>query len=429
MNLKATNIKYKKTGLDWMPEIPEHWEVRRLKSIIPSVINGVWGDEPQNNGDDIYCIRVADFDNWNYGIDSKNLTIRNIQKNEQEGRLLKKGDLIIEKSGGGEISPVGRVVIYNLDFKAVTSNFIAKLNIGYKINKEYLYYVFRTLYNHKINIASIKATTGIQNLDLYFYFQNKIPVPPLYEQEQIVQYIQSKEEKINRFIEKKQRLIELLKEKRITFFKSMFSNLNKNWKPRKISYSFKIIGSGTTPDTGNSNYYDGGNINWINTSDLNDGYLNKCEKKITPFALEKYPSLKIYPKGTLLIALYGATIGKVSILNIEGCTNQACCALYDSDFFYNEFLLYWFIINRDKLIQLSYGGGQPNISQEIIRQLRILCPPLEEQNQIVDYIKKETAIIDKAIAKAEREIELMKEYKEAMISEAVKGCININLVK
>ena len=439
-------MKYKETGIAWMPQIPEHWDVVRLKSIVPSLQSGVWGNDPKEDKNDIYCIRVADFDRWNYGISEEKLTIRNIEEKEQEGRLLHLKDLIIEKSGGGDISPVGRVVFYNLDKKAVSSNFIARLIIGTDINREYLYYIFRTLYNGRLNIPSIKATTGIQNLDLYSYFQNKIPLPPLVEQADLVTYIKAKTEKINLFIRKKQQLIELLKEKRQGIIneavtKGVTPNVKmkasgiewigdvpEHWELWKVNRAFKIIGSGTTPDSGNSTYYDNGTINWINTGDLNDSILESCEKKITQIAFDAFSTLRIYPKGTIIIAMYGATIGKTSLLNIEGCTNQACCALTNSDVFVNEFVFYWFISNKKNLIRFSYGGGQPNISQDVIRQLRIPSPPLSEQRQIVSRIKAETAVIDIAITKAEKEIGLVKEYKESMILEAVTGKI-VNLQK
>lgn len=123
-----------------------NWKTYRLKTIVGSSTNGVWGDEPKDNDEDIYCIRVADIDSLTYGISENKLTIRNIETSDQEGRLLNTGDLIIEKSGGGDVSPVGRVVIYNLPYKAVTSNFMARLNISMEINNEFLYYIFSYLY-------------------------------------------------------------------------------------------------------------------------------------------------------------------------------------------------------------------------------------------------------------------------------------------
>jgi type I restriction enzyme S subunit len=208
----ATEIQNIKAS--WLSEIPSHWNVVRLKSIVKGGTNGVWGSEPKNKKNDIICVRVADIDEWQYGISQSDLTYRNISDADQAGRLLNSGDLIIEKSGGGEISPVGRVVIFNLNEKAVTSNFMARLNVIGDINKEFLYYYFRFLYYRRLNHPAIKATTGIQNLDLYAYLQNPIPIPTPKEQISIVEFINQTSGEITRFIQTKQRFIELLKEQR-----------------------------------------------------------------------------------------------------------------------------------------------------------------------------------------------------------------------
>lgn len=405
----ATAVENTKTV--WLGEFPTHWEVLRIKNLFQEVDN-----RSETGSEEL--LSVSHYT----GVTLKRESLENEDDHLTNAeslvgyKLVQQGDLVINImlawNGSLGISP----------YNGITSPAYCVYRIKGDNNPEYFGYLFTT---NLFKAEFRRYSTGIIDSRLRLYsdkfFSIFTVVPPKDEQDEIVQYIKAQEEKINLFIEKKQRFIELLKEQKSTIVKSKFSNSNENWKRRKISHSFKIIGSGTTPESGNSDYYDDGEINWINTGDLNDGYLDKCEKRITKLAFEKYSTLKIYPKGTLLIALYGATIGKVSIMNIEGCTNQACCALFGSDTFYTEFLFHWFIANRDILIQMSYGGGQPNISQEIIRQLRISCPSIEEQKQVVAHIITETATIDTAIAKAEREIELIREYKEAMIAEAVMG--------
>lgn len=197
-----------------------------------------------------------------------------------------------------------------------------------------------------------------------------------------------------------------------------------HWRSWKVSHAFKTIGSGTTPESGNSSFYEGGSINWINTGDLNDGVLESCEKRITQKAFDEHSTLKIYKKGTLIIAMYGATIGKVSLMNIDGCTNQACCALSDSDVLINEFAFYWFLCNKPSIIRLSYGGGQPNISQDVIKKLRIPTPPLPEQAEIVQYIKAQEEKLNLFIQKKQRFIELLKEQRQIVIHQVVTKGLN-----
>lgn len=203
-------------------------------------------------------------------------------------------------------------------------------------------------------------------------------------------------------------------------------DIPEHWEIKKISRSFQTIGSGTTPTAGELEYYFEGTINWVNTGDLNDGILNSCQKKITKTAFDKFSTLKMYPKETLLIAMYGATIGKVAILNFEACTNQACCALADSNLFLSKYVFYWFLSSKKDIINLSYGGGQPNISQDIIKSLKVPCPTLDEQTAIADYLDEKTAQIDSLIDNKLQLIDLLRRERTVIINKAVTRGINEN---
>lgn len=199
-----------------------------------------------------------------------------------------------------------------------------------------------------------------------------------------------------------------------------------HWRKLKIGRSFKQIGSGTTPKSGSDAYYEDGEINWLNTGDLNDSYITETKKKITAAALNEFSTLKIYPINSIVIALYGATIGKLGQLQIETTTNQACCVLSDSDDIENRYLLYFLLSAREYIISRAYGGGQPNISQDLIKQLYIAAPAKNEQGQIVQYLDHQTAIIDQLIQQKEKLIELLKEKRQAVINEAVTKGLNPN---
>lgn len=141
--------------------------------------------------------------------------------------------------------------------------------------------------------------------------------------------------------------------------------------------------------------------------------------------MRDFSALKKYPSGTLLIAMYGATIGRLGILGVEATINQACCALVKSKVFFNLFLFYWFQAYKKTVIILASGGGQPNISQEKIRSLILPTPPFFEQQKITEFLDRETAKIDSLIKKEEKIIKKMKEYRTALISAAVTGKIDV----
>ena len=144
--------------------------------------------------------------------------------------------------------------------------------------------------------------------------------------------------------------------------------------------------SGSTPYRLNKDYY-GGNIPWLKTGDLNDGYITHISENITEKALNE-TSVKLNPKGSVLIAMYGATIGKIGILTYPATTNQACCACDVSHGIEKEYLFYFLLSHREKFIKLGGGGAQPNISKEKIINTYIPIPPHLEQKRIVAIIHK-----------------------------------------
>jgi len=192
-----------------------------------------------------------------------------------------------------------------------------------------------------------------------------------------------------------------------------------NWKVDKINRQFSSIGSGTTPKSGLDIYHKEGIVAWLNTGDLNDSYIVSTKKKLTQAALDDYSSLKLYPIGSVVIAMYGATIGKLGILKLECVTNQACCVISNGKDIDQKFLFYWLFNNKDHIISLGYGGGQPNISQDLVRQLPIQVPTLFEQNKIVSFLDRKTSNIDSIIARKNDLVARLSDYRQSLINEAV----------
>ena len=144
-------------------------------------------------------------------------------------------------------------------------------------------------------------------------------------------------------------------------------------------------GAGSTPQRGNPDYY-GGSVPWLKTGELNNGIVYKTEETITQYALEKC-SLRLNKIGDVLIAMYGATIGKLAIVGKEMTTNQACCGCTPYGV-YNYFLFYFLKASRDEFIKKSEGGAQPNISRIKLVQHLMPLPPIAEQQRIVAQIEK-----------------------------------------
>ncbi len=274
-------------------------------------------------------------------------------------------------------------------------------------------------------------------------------LPPLPEQTAIVRFLDWAERRIRQVIRTRQRRIKLLEEykqalihravtgkievrtgKPYTAYKDSgvewLSEVPEHWEVRKLRALFTKAGSGTTPS--GEEFY-GGDIPWVVTGDLNDSVLSNTTRTVNARALENFSALRLYPKNSLIIAMYGATIGKTAILGIEACTNQACCVLAEP----RKGVLVRFIQSavisaKGYLVRQGYGGGQPNINSEIVHSLRIPVPPFEEQSAIVEYLDAQTAKIDTAIAAARREIELLREYRTRLIADVVTGKMDVREV-
>ena len=204
---------YKDSGVPWLGDVPEHWNIRRLRESVVDCVNGVWGEDP-NGIDDIYCVRVADFDRHNWQVQLKRPTMRAISLSQRSRRMLMRGDLLLEKSGGGDQQPVGAVVLYNHDIPAISSNFVARMRVAEGFNPEFLKRLHATLYAFRLNTRSIKQTTGIQNLDSTAYLNEVVGFPPLPEQHAIARYLDHIDRRINRYIRARRKLIALLNEQK-----------------------------------------------------------------------------------------------------------------------------------------------------------------------------------------------------------------------
>ena len=418
--------KYKQTGTPWIGKIPQHWQDSHLK-YIGKYING-YAFKPEDwASEGTPIIRIQD------------LTESNSNPNYFKGLindkyLIKDGDILV--SWAATLAAFkwngGKAWLNQHIFKAIPND---------SVNYDFFFWLLRLAMRNMKNGEEHGIMMEHVTNELFGNFP--IPIPPLAEQVAIAGYLDKKCGSIDAVISTQERRIALLEElKQSVITEAVTHGVNPNailrpsgidwignipqhWEVMKISHLFKIVGSGTTPSTGESTYYcDAQEHFWLQTGDLNDGHIIDTSKYITDKAVKEL-NMKEYSKGSIVIAMYGATVGKLGLLDISTSVNQACCVLSNSNLINNMYMFFSLLAARKFLISLSVGGGQPNISQEIIRKHKTPVPPLSEQQEIVAYVDSKIKPIDASIAKAKREIELLKELKQSVITEAVTGKIKV----
>lgn len=261
-------------------------------------------------------------------------------------------------------------------------------------------------------------------------------VPPLSEQKAIADYLDIHSAEVDEMVALQEKIIEELRAYRQAIItETVTRGLNPNapmkdsgvewigqiperWDVNKTIRLFETIGSGTTPKF--DDIIEERNINWLQSGDINGGYIEKAQNQIPERILNQYSALKIYTSPYIIIAMYGASIGNTAISLIDACVNQACCVLQKSKQIQSYFF-YALQSAKSYWNMLSVGGGQPNISQEIIKQTWLPVPPLHEQQEIADYLDKKTVKIDQLIAIKKQKIEELKAYKKSLIYEYVTG--------
>lgn len=350
----------------------------------------------------------------------------------------RENDIIIAKIGANFGMSA---ILPKLDKPSLVSGNTLKLTINRKkYDLKFIHYVFLYLKESgQIDIlvkgsAQPALSMGLLN-DLIFSVPND-----LNEQTAIAQYLDAKtqaiDKKINLLTKKAETYKELRKsiindavckglDKNVKLKESEFGIMPIHWRIGRLKDISKTMSSGATPHTNISAYYENGILNWVNTGDLNDGVINNCQYKISEVAIRDYPNLKVNKIGTLLIAMYGATICKIGLLNIEATTNQACCCINFKKDCFSKFIFYWFLANKSKIISLSVGGTQPNISQGIIAKLLIAIPSLEEQTAIANYLDEKTQKIDAIVSNIGKQIDTLKELRKTLINDVVTGKIKV----
>lgn len=299
-----------------------------------------------------------------------------------------------------------------------TNQSIAAILPNSKYESKYLYFYIDSLYD-KLRLLSA-GDGGRGGLNKQILQNLEIAMPPLNEQHRIASALTSIDNLISslgKLTEKKNNIKQGTMQQLLTG-KTRLKGFTKPWVYRKIS-EIATTSSGGTPSRSIPSYYYG-DIKWFTTTELKDNYLYDSVEHITREALSN-SSAKMFSANTILMAMYGATIGKLGILKEPSATNQACCAIKCNDI--DEiFLFYILLYNRKSIIEKGCGAGQPNISQTIVNELSFLVPPCKKEQQAIANILSK---MDNDITALEAKRAKYEAIKQGMMQQLLTGKIRL----
>jgi type I restriction enzyme S subunit len=421
-----------------LPPLPAHWTPTRLDRVATVNARIGWkaltADEyvpdgfaflatPNIKGNEI------DFDNVNY--------IDEFRFDESPELKLQCGDVLLVKDG----NTLGITnVVVDLPRQSTVNGSIAVIRTSH-LDPRFLRYVLASDLIQEM-IAALKGGMGVPHLFQADIKKLPVPRPPISTQRAIANYLDRETARIDALIAAKQRMVELLAERWLVAARELLRGrgiaktqwrpgptwlglVPLDWVPRKIAWA-KSVGSGTTPASETASYYsDDEGTPWVTTAELREVEIVTTLRKVTAEALRDYSALKVFSPGTLLIAMYGATVGRLAILGTFATVNQACCAISGDGDLDQRFLFWWLRAFRSDLVEMAYGAGQPNISQETVRSLRIPAPSLGQQQEIALVVARERNSVDAVSGYLERQITLLQERRQALITAAVTGQLDI----
>ena len=431
-------------GMECFGKLPAHWKVRRLASVVDIRVSNV----DKHSKPDETPVRLCNYVDVYYN-DRVHGELTFMPATASEGEITKfrlaRGDVLITKdSEDWKDIAVPALVEYAAD-DLLCGYHVALLRPTAEVLGGF---VLRTLQSPQVAWQFQVAASGVTRYGLTrrAIRTARVAIPPLPEQRVIVRFLDAADRRIQRYIRAKERLIELLEEQKQAIIHQAITGqidvrigqpypaykdsgvawlgeVPEHWDVRKVGSIFQCKGSGTTPS---GDRFFGGGIPWIMSGDLNDGIVASTARSVTDEALERFSALKIYPPKSLVVAMYGATIGRTGILSMEACTNQACFVAADPSPRTNVLFAQAVLVSaRKELVRRSQGGSQPNINAEVLKRFRVPSPPGSEQGPIIAYLRDAVASLDAAERGCRRLVTLAREYRNRLIADVVSGKLEV----
>lgn len=414
----------KDSGIEWIGQIPTNWDVVPHKRVMHKVKEIC----EQYNGEDIISLTMN-------GVIKRDLTAGGKMPTSFDGyQYVKPNDLLLCLF---DIDVTPRCVGVVKDY-GVTSPAYSRFVIHDGYYNAYYDYLLRAIDDDKVFVHLSKNLRS--SLTENDFGAIKTCVPPLAEQERIAAFLDAECAEIDAVLEKTRESIEEYKKLKQAVITQAVTKGIRGDRPMKdsgiewigdIPAEWKVnliknvatTGSGGTPESGNPSLYDG-DINWICSYDLKERPITKSERRLTQLGADSIAG-NVQLKGSVLVAMYGGsgTIGNSGILECEAKTNQAICSIKFNNGYITDYFGFYYILSIRKYWMIFAVGTRkdPNISQDIVRKMPCILPPIAEQEEIVAYCNKACDQLDTLITKKQQYLTEIETYKKSLIYEYVTG--------
>ena len=429
---------YKDSGVEWLGEVPAHWEVTPLKRMLSRNDSGVWGDEPESEYDPI-VLRSTE-----QGVGGEWQIIdparRKLSKTDVEKSTLCQGDLLVTKSSGSE-AHIGKASLVTPEVAALRpcySNFMQRLRVTVGHSSSFVHFILNNRIAREQMAFLSSSTTGLANLNATVIGQVQVAAPPLGEQAAVVTFLDHETSKIDALIAEQKNLIALLKEKRQAVIShAVTKGLNpdvpmqdsgvewlgevpEHWDVLRNKAVFREIDSRSSSGDGEL----------LSVSHLT-GVTPRSEKNVNMTMAETLVGYKTCNSGDLVINTMWAWMGALGVSPCEGLVSPSynVYRIWESqrlDYAYYDYLCR--IPAYVQMIKAHSTGvweSRLRLYADAFFSLRIPLPPLEEQSDIATFLAREAAKLDGLVTEADQAISLLQERRSALISAAVTGKIDV----
>ena len=444
--------EYKESGVGWIGEIPNHWRYSRLKFHLTENSGGVWGEDDEF-GNGTYVLRSTEITidgHWNL----QNIIRRQLSNEETEKFLLKKYDLVITKSSGSQ-DHIGKTGLVDEKIESMFvcySNFVQRIRPKNHINSKFLHYFMNCPLAREQYKYQSETTTGLANLSTKSINELLISLPPIHEQTQIANFLDRKTEQIDELIRIKERRIELLQEQRTALINQAVTkglDPNVEMKPSGVEWIGKIpahwetiplkhtlqiakdsIRAGPFGSSLKSHEFQDKGIRVYNQQSVYNEDFSKSDIFISEEKFNELRSFIVQPKDVLITSR--GTIGKMTIVPKNGEIGVLHPCLIRIRLNENKLIpkyLWWYVNHSSFFIEsVKIASNSTTIEviyTETLSSVKIPIPVVKEQLAILEFLNVKIPIIDTTISDERKKIELLKEYRQSLISEAVTGKIDV----